>query len=100
MDQWYNEKYINFYHKAQMKTIHKRFTNEKRLEIKEYYVSCGSYRETPRVFKISDSTVRNICKKDDGFGGGQARIENAEGAGRLLSYPVSVDEELVSWLPS
>ena len=98
MDQWYNEKYINFYHKTQMKTIRNRFRNEKRLEIKEYYVSCGSYRETARVFKINDSTVRNICKKDDGFRGGKARIENVKGAGRPLSYPVSVDEELVSWL--
>ena len=50
------------------------------------------------MFKTSDSTVRNICKKDDGFRGGKAWMENAKGAGRPLSYPVSVDEELVSLL--
>ena len=64
-------------------------------------MACGNYRETTRAFQLQHSTVRKICKAEppekseshQGFKGG-----NAKGAGRLLSYPPSIDEELLSWL--
>ena len=71
-------------------------------------MACGNYRETARVFQLHDSTVRKICKaappekseSHQGFKGGKASKGNAEGAGRPLSYPASIDEELLvrSWL--
>ena len=77
---------------------------KKKEEIKHFYVACGNYQETARAFQLQDSTVRKICKtappeknetlkvlKEEKRGG-------AEGAGRPLSYPASIDEELLSWL--
>ena len=69
-------------------------------------MACGNYQEIARAFQLQDSTVRKICKaappekseSHQGFKGGKAWKGNAKGAGRLLSYPASIDEELLSWL--
>ena len=65
----------------------------------------GNYRETARAFQLQDSTVRKICKaappeksESQSFKGGKAWKGNAKGAGRQLSYPTSIDEELLGWL--
>ena len=84
----------------------KRFSAFKKEEIRNYYASCGNYRETARAFELQDSTVRKICKanppeksnKHAGFQGGKTWKGNTKGAGRPLSYPTSVDEELISWI--
>ena len=75
-------------------------------EIKHFYLDCGNYREAARAFQLQDSTVRKICKaappekseSHQGFKGGITWKGNAKGAGRPLSYPASIDEELLSWL--
>ena len=69
-------------------------------------MACGNHRETARTFELQDSTVRKIFKaappekseSHQGFKGGKAWKGNAKGAGRPLSYPASIDEELLSWL--
>ena len=79
---------------------------KKKEEIKHFYVACGNYQEIARAFQLQDSTVRKICKaappekseSHQGFKGGKAWKGNAKGAGRPLSYPASIDEELLSWL--
>ena len=107
VDQWYSEEYKRFYEKPMNATnTRKRFSAFKKEEIRNYYASCGNYRETARAFELQDSTVRKICKanppeksnKDAGFQGGKTWKGNTKGAGRPLSYPTSVDEELISWI--
>ena len=79
---------------------------KKKEEIKHFYVACGNYQETARAFQLQDSTVRKICKaappekseSHQGFKGGKAWKGNAKGSRRPLSYPPSIDEELLSWL--
>ena len=104
---WYNEKYSKLYiEPTEPKTTRKRFSSQKKEEIKHFYLACGNYRETARAFQLQDSTVRKICKaappekseSHQGFKGGKAWKGNAKGAGRPLSYPASIDEELLSWL--
>ena len=75
-------------------------------ETKYFYLACGNYREIARAFQLQDSTVRKIykaappeeSKSHQGFKGGKAWKENAKGAGRPLSVPASINEELLSWL--
>ena len=91
---------------AEPKTTRKRFSSQKKEGIKHFYLTCGNYRETARAFQLQDSTVRKICKaappekseSHQGFKGGKAWKGNAKGTGRSLSYPASIDEELLSWL--
>ena len=106
-DKWYNEKYSKLYiESTEPKTTRKRFSSQKKEEIKHFYLACGNYRETARAFQLQDSTVRKICKaappekseSHQGFKGGKAWKGNAKGTGRSLSYPASIDEELLSWL--
>ena len=69
-------------------------------------MACGNHQETARTFELQDSTVRKIFKaappekseSHQGFKGGKAWKGNAKGTGRSLSYPASIDEELLSWL--
>ena len=104
-DKWYNEKYSKLYiESAGPKTTRKRFSSQKKEEIKNFYLACGNYWET--AFQLQDSTVHKICKaalsekreSHQGFKGGKAWKWNAKGAGCPLSYPASIDEELLSWL--
>ena len=58
------------------------------------------------IERQQDSTVGNIFKaalpekseSHQGFKGGKVWKGNAKGAGLPLSYPASIDEELLSWL--
>ena len=87
-------------------TTRKRFSSQKKEEIKHFYLAWGNYRETARAFQFQNSTVRKICKaappkkseSHQGFKGGKAWKGNAKGAGSPLSYPAYIDEELSSWL--
>ena len=106
-DKWYNEKYSKLcIDSTEPKSTRKRFSSQKKEEIKHFYLACGNYRETARAFQLQDSTVRKICKaappekseSHQGFKGGKAWKGNAKGTGRSLSYPASIDEELLSWL--
>ena len=79
---------------------------KKKKEIKHFYLACENYRETAKAFQLQDSIVLKICKTSppdksesrQAFKGGKAWKGNGEGAGRLLSYPASLDEELLNWL--
>ena len=105
--QWYSKQYIWFYQKiASPANTRKRFSTFKKIEIRNYYAYYGNYRERTRAFKLQHSTVRKIYKADPlersnkhgGFKGEKAWKGNSKGAGRPLSYPTSVDEELLSWI--
>ena len=95
-DKSYNEKYSE---STETKTTQKRFSSQKN-EIKHFFLVCGNSQQTARAFQLQDSTVRKICKaappkkseSHQGFKGGKAWKGNAEGAGRPLSYPASIDE--------
>ena len=38
----------------------KRFTNQKKAEIRLHYINSGNYHETARAFDLNESTVRGI----------------------------------------
>ena len=104
-DKWYNEKYSKLYiESTEPKTTRKRFSSQKKEEIKHFYLAWGNYRETARAFQFQNSTVRKICKaappkKSEShqcFKGGKGWKGNNEDAGRPLLYPVSTDEELLN----
>ena len=69
-------------------------------------MACGNYRDTARAFQFQDSTVRKICKaappekneSHQDFKGENAWKGNTKGVERLLLYPASIDEKLLSWL--
>ena len=83
---------------AEPKATRKRFSFQKKEEIKHFYLACGNHIETARAFQLQDSTVRKICKaappekseSHQGFKGGNAWKGNAKGTRR--------PEELLSWL--
>ena len=104
-DKWYNEKYSKLYiDSTEPKSTRKRFSSQKKEEIKHFYLACGNHRDKTRAFQLQDSTIRKICKaalpekseRHQGFKGG--KVWNTKGAGLPLSYPASIDEELLSWL--
>ena len=106
-DKWYNEKYSKLYiDSTEPKTTRKRLSSQKKEELKHFHLASGNYQETARAFQLQDSTVRKICKAappnkseiHQGFKGEKEWKGNAKGAGRPLSYPASIDEELLSWL--
>ena len=62
-DKWYNEKYSKLYNEStEPKTTRKRFSSQKKEEIKYFYLACGNYQKISRSFQLQDSTVRKICK--------------------------------------
>lgn len=77
----------------------KRFTNQKKAEIRLHYINSGNYHETARAFDLNESTVRGIINTKPLQGRGtKAKKTNHPGAGRKTSYPPEVEEELVKWV--
>lgn len=99
-----NEIVANFYlnnnrvdYDGDVKIPRKRLTEKRKQEIREHYLISGTYAETAKAFSLNESTIRNIVKStirdvklsDKG---------NKPGAGRPLTYPIEVENEIVAWI--
>lgn len=99
-----NEIVANFYlnnnrvdYNGDVKITCKRLTERRKQEIREHHLISDNYAETAKAFSLNESTVRNIVKSairdvklsDKG---------NKPGAGRPLTYPIEVEDELVAWI--
>ena len=100
----YNKTIANFYlnsnkvnSNGDIKIPRKGFTERRKHENWEYYLLTENYGETAKAFSLNESTVRNIVKstiRDEKV----SDKGNHSGAGRPLTYPKDVENELVAWI--
>ena len=77
----------------------RRFTNQKKAEIRLHYSTTGNFRETARAFNLNESTVRGIIKTRPVAGKIiLSKKQNFPGAGRPLSYTVELEDQLIKWI--
>ena len=77
----------------------RRFTNQKKAEMRLHYSTTGNFRETARAFNLNQSTVRGIIKTRPVTGKIIiSKKQNFPGAGRPLSYPVELEDQLIKWI--
>ena len=76
----------------------RRFTQKKKEEIRLHYSVSGSYCETARAFDINGSTVRGIIDASVPDKIKPSSKGNFLGAGRPLTYPIELDDELLKWM--
>lgn len=81
-----------------IKVPRKRYTEKRKQEIREHYLLTESYAETAKAFNLNESTVRNIVKTTKRDGTKLSDSGNRPGAGRPLTYPKEVENELVAWI--
>ena len=74
------------------------FTQKKKEEIGLHYSVSGSYCETARAFDINESTVRGIIDASVSDKIKPSSKGNFLGAGRPLTYPTELDDELLKWI--
>ena len=80
-----------------IKIPHKTFTERMKQDIREHYLLTESYAETAKAFSLNESTVRSIVKstiRDVKL----SDKSNHSGAGRPLTYPNNVENELIAWI--
>ena len=113
---WNDERleFYEFYERSSVEEFHangsiiktrKRLPLCKKLEINEYYAIHKSYTETARVFGLQYLIVRKIYKAappkktNKGWFGGLKQSKdfkgNKKGAGKPLSYPLEIDQEVL-----
>ena len=65
----------------------KKIDDKTREEIRAYYASCGSKKETARKFGVSHSTVKKIVEESDDFDRlrAQKRTEHIESAWEIIN---------------
>ena len=102
---YFDSAIINFYlnpdsvknaNKIELST-RKRYTEKTKREMREHYLLTENYVATAKAFNVNESTLRNIVKTfprnvkltDKG---------NRLGAGRSLTYPLEVENDLVCWI--
>ena len=74
----------------------RRFTNQKKAEMRLHYSTTGNFRETARAFNLNESTVRRIIKTSPVAGKTiLSKKQTFPGAGRPLSYPVELEDRLI-----
>ena len=76
----------------------KRFTQIEKQEICLHYAASGNYAETGKAFGLNGSSVWGVA---GGHPIADKRLSskgNAQGAGRSLSYPVELEDELLKWI--
>ena len=77
----------------------RRFTNQKKAEMRLYYSTTGNFRETARAFNLNESTVQGIINTYPAAGKIiLSKKQNFPGAGRPLSYPEELEEQLIKWI--
>ena len=75
----------------------KRYTEKTKREIREHYLLTQNYAATAKEFGVNESTVRTIVKTTTRNGKLNDK-GNHSGAGRPLTYPLEVEEDILSWL--
>ena len=77
----------------------RRFTIQKKAEMRLHYSNTGNFRETARAFNLDESMVRGIIKTRSVAGKIiLSKKQNFPGAGRLLSYPVKLEDQFIKWI--
>ena len=72
---------------------------KKKTEMRLNYSTTGNFRETARSFNLNESTVRGIIKTRPVAGKIiLSKKQNFPGAGRPLSYPVELEDQLIKWI--
>ena len=102
----YSDALVDFHTEGTVKKARKRFTIERKEKIRSQYKQLGSYAAVSRLNCCNESVVRSIVKSQkiplkDSRGRivkSKAFKGNKKGAGKKLSYPKSVDEELLQWV--
>uniref|UniRef100_A0A7M5X3T6 HTH CENPB-type domain-containing protein n=1 Tax=Clytia hemisphaerica TaxID=252671 RepID=A0A7M5X3T6_9CNID len=77
------------------KKVRHRFTQDDKADIRQHYSITGNFNATAKVYGLNESTVRGIVKTPPIT---QANRKNATGAGRPLSYPLALDDQLLEWM--
>ena len=76
----------------------RRFTYQKKAEMRLHYSTTGNIRETARAFNLNESTVRGIIKTPVASKIILSKKHNFPGAGRPLSYPVKLGDQFIKWI--
>ena len=76
----------------------KRFTEERKQEIREHYLLTDNFAKTAKSFCLNESTARKIVKSTLGNDVKPSDKGNRSGAGRPLIYPKEAENELVAWV--
>ena len=82
----------------EIKIPRKRFTEERKQEIREHYLLTDNFAKTAKSFCLNESTVRKIVKSTLGNDVKPSDKGNRSGAGRPLTYPKEAENELVAWV--
>ena len=75
----------------------KRYSEKTKMEMREHFLLTQKYAETARTFNANESTLRNIVKTPKR----KAKLSdkgNQPGAGRPLTYPLEVENDLICWI--
>ena len=82
-----------------LSNTHRCFINQKKAEMHLHYFTTGNFRETARAFNLNESMVRGIIKACSVVGKIiLSKKQNFPGAGRPLSYPVKLEDQLIKWI--
>ena len=76
----------------------KRFTEERKQEIREHLLLTDNFAKTAKSFCLNESTVRKIVKSTLRNDVKPSDKGNRSGAGRPLTYPKEAENELVAWV--
>ena len=100
----YNQQFEIYSQLSELKTLgltsktRKRFAQIKKQEIRLHYAASGTYAETGRVFDLNESIVRGVAGAHPIADKRLSSKGNAQGAGRPLSYPGELEDELLKWI--
>ena len=108
---YYEEFYVHSYVEelranCSISKTRKKLSLCKKSEIREHFATHKNYGKTARVFGLQDSSDRKICKaaplektNKRRFGGLKGSFKgNKKEAGKSLSYPIEIDQEILVWL--
>ena len=76
----------------------KRFTEERKQEIREHYLLTDNFAKTVKSFCLNELTVRKIVKSTLCNDVKSSDKGNRSGADRPLTYPKEAENELVAWV--
>ena len=87
--------FFKYFYKLFLQT---NFTQIKKQEIHLHYVASGNYAETGRTFGLNESTVPGVVCAHPIADKRLSSKENVQRGGRLLSYPVELEDEMLKWI--
>ena len=80
------------------KILRKRFTEERKQEIREHYLLTNNFAKTSKSFCLNESTVRKIVKSTLRNDVKPSDKGNRSGDGRPLTYPKEAQNGLIAWV--